>query len=300
MSIIDHVEAKDPQNERFRTNLLFCLFSKCHPEEWVEPSLRLVQSLREKHPDFFARALVGMRSTSYGKLTKAKWKRLNEEIEGAGEENAHFHSVGPTDRAPDYSLLWSTNLAARHEDYPRANLLELCVPLPDSTKETEHWEALFRKIAADFPFDTGYAAPALVPTGKKRESGDVIAPIALRFPGFDVPNNQWTAGEIGMLSRGARWLTFLSVEQADKLDEGLLSAPPDPVRVDRDDGMVVIRSSPEFQIGDLDEDRWPEGMPWVAELLRPITRFDDQYLLLLFRKDPSLVSEWEQRFFRKE
>jgi hypothetical protein len=298
MLVTDHLDAQDPEHAFFRTNLLFCLFSKCAPADWVGPSLRLVRSLRKDLPEAFGFVGVGTRSTSFGKLTDAKWARLEKEIDGAGEKDGFFRSCGPTMRAPDYALLWSVRTANRHENYPGAHLLQIAVPMPATADQTARWEDLFRRIAGGFPFDTGYASPALVCTDEmnKVRAGEVIAPLALRFPGFDVPNNQWTAAGIGVLSRGARWLSFLSDRQAAKLDPQMLSAPPEGVRVDQEGGMLVVRSSPEIQLGDVNRNQWPDGLPWVAELLRPVTRFDDQYLLNLFRKDPALVSRWEHRF----
>ena len=292
----------DPQSERVRLNLVFCIFCKTSPEAMIEPGLWLLNLWQQHAGSALTWAMVGGSASSLSKVNKGTPAKIQKEIRAAASKDVSFFRFqGPQPYGPDFRLLWSLDRDAIEDYYETSNLVEIMVPLPEDDEGWRRCEDLFREVSEKFPYDSGYLAPSLVfcKETEKTSAGEVIVSFALRHRGLDVANNGSTAFSIDRMTRGARWITYLSKDNAEKLDEEALEGRPGQVQVIETSNGLMIKSAPLPEIGDTNRQVGVPGLAFVAEWLRPITFFGEGDLALLFREDPELVENWENRFFEE-
>ena len=158
---------------------------------------------------------------------------------------------------------------------------------------------LARGFAADLPYSSGYASPALsfIAESKLPAAGKVIVPAAFRHPGYDVHDNQDTRGFIGGRVIGARWLTFLGPELVKQLGgkKALAAALPGVTVVPAGHG-VMLRAGTEPELGDSNRRIDTPLLRSVARMLEPVTFFENTQLKGLFGGDLDRLDRWERRF----
>ena len=166
---------QDPEQELIRLNLVFCIFCKCPPNELVAPGQALLDAFQKSFGESINYISAGATSSKFSKFGKSGWNRARREIESAEKKDLTALKLrGPNARGPDYSLVWLTDDECAREDYKGANFIEIVVPLNESAIE---WDIWFRRLAAAFPIDTGYASPALMfcQEAKKDDAGEIMA-----------------------------------------------------------------------------------------------------------------------------
>jgi hypothetical protein len=290
----------DPQAELLRLNLVFGLFCKTDPKDMIEPGLWLLELWQQQFGAKMSWTLVGSSTSRLSKVNKGTHAKITREIRASAKKDLDFYRLqGPQIYGSDYMLWWSLNQDAKESYYPRSNLVEIMLPLPVDQDGWLRCEYLFREISEQFPYDSGYAAPSLVfcVETEMDKAGELIGPLARRHPGLDVANNDTTAFFIDRMTRGARWITFLSQSNAQQLDATLMKSHPEQIEFTKTANGLMIKSSNLPEIGDTNRNLDVSGLRYVAKLLRPITFFGDKNLRMLLLDDLELVDAWEQRFF---
>ena len=156
-----------------------------------------------------------------------------------------------------------------------------------------------RELAGLLPFDSGYAGPGLMwcYEGTLTEAGEVIAPFALRHPGYDVSNNDATASHLGTRSRGARWITLLGPGLVAELSgtDALRASLGEAIRIEPAGAGIAITAGPEPEIGDVNRKQDTPLLRQVAKALEPVTFFGDRFLDVLLADDEDKRGRWERR-----
>ncbi|RWA82209.1 type VI immunity family protein [Mesorhizobium sp.] len=297
--VIRALASSDSNADYVRVNLVFTLFCKRKSEDLIEPGIWLLEKWNDYAGKALAWALIGKNASTIAKVNKSTMERLQREIRSTTEIGlTGFRYQGPQPYAPDYRMRWLVNREAVDPANTKTNLVELMAPVPDDAQGWRSMAATFREISERFPYDTGYAAPGLVfgDDAAKVEAGAIIGPLAMRHKGFDVPNNATTSYFVGKRSRGARWLAFLSKENAAEI--GLSSATKLPqgatVAPTKNGWMIVASDIPE--VGDTNRGVEATNLRWMAKILEPITFFGDRNLKMLLSDRLDFVDRWERRF----
>lgn len=177
--------------------------------------------------------------------------------------------------------------------------LEIRFPREAAEKSAvESTVAFLRELAELLPFDSGYAAPALAwgVDSQLTEYYLKAKPLAFRHPGFDVPNSESTNFSIGTKLRGAYWLNFIGPKALKKLDgaAGLSKALGKGFTVDALKRGVMVRCSTLPEVGDTNRGQPLPELRKLAQVIEPVTLFDDRSLIQLFM-DPDASARWERR-----
>ncbi|MCV2890307.1 DUF3396 domain-containing protein [Ruegeria sp. XHP0148] len=237
-----------------------------------------------------------MRFTKTGKGTAAKIQR---ELDALGEKDITAIKLrGPDAQGPEYALFWMTSEDSASEEVEVTNSIEIVLPFPETVEQANEASRWLTSVAAKFPLDTGYAAPAVVATSEEAfgEVAEAIGALAQRFIGLDLAQNEWTAGSLGRLSRGARWITFLSRSHSGQLNEIELPTPPHQLSISDFSGIRKLQTSEMPEVCDSNRQQDCQGLEWVAGYLEPITFFGDANLLEYFEDDEDALERWETRF----
>ena len=156
------------------------------------------------------------------------------------------------------------------------------------------------KISEFLPYDSGYASLALNygPEPKVWDAGEIIGPLALRYPGFDVNSNDWTISTIGSLCRGAQWITFLGPNLTKRLggETSLAKKIDSGVEIIKAGNGIALRAGIEPEIGDLNRKKDLPLLKSVARAIEKVTYFNDSSLIELFNEDEDKLERWERRF----
>ncbi len=156
-------------------------------------------------------------------------------------------------------------------------------------------------MAAELPFTSGYASPALTVIAESLlyEASPQLIPLAFRHPGYDIHNNCWTRSSIRNRSVGARWMTFLSSELAESIGgvKDIQKQLPKATITECGTG-ISIRLGDNPEIGDTNRRGGTPELSKLAKLLVPITYFKSTGLSSSFGGDDERRDEWEQRFFQ--
>ena len=294
------ISAKLVDQDMVSIRVVVALFCKCDPKFLIEPTLWLLEEWKGSAAGNLKWGMVGPNASALSAIKEKTYTRIDREIRSleAGEMRT-FRVLGPSPYAPDFRFDWFVLAGVGSNKFNDTALIEFLLPLPN---DDSGWAAIaiwFKTISERFPYDTGYVAPALVfgDDASKSDAGRIIGPIAMRHHGFDVPNNETTSYSIGRLSRGARWLTLLSKDNAKMIDLGAIEKDPAGLRVDRTSKGVVIWASETPEIGDVNRQIDVPGLRAVARHIEPVTFFGDINLLSLFGENAELAERWEKRFF---
>jgi hypothetical protein len=293
------LDSPENNDDLARVNLIFALFCKCDSTEIIEPGLWLLDHWNARAGNALAWALIGKSASTIAKTNSSTMDRLRREIRSTVEVNlTGFRFQGPQPYAPDYRMRWLVTREAADPANTKTNLVELMMPVPD---DIEGWRSIaqtFREISERFPYDTGYAAPGLVfgDDAAKVEAGQIIGPLAMRHEGLDVPNNATTSYFLGRNSRGPRWLTFLSKEQASEIIIPPPSERPQGIEANPTKNGTMIIASAIPEIGDTNRKIEAANLRWLAKVLEPITFFGDRNLKMLLADRLDFVERWERRF----
>lgn len=286
--------------ELVSVRVVLALFCKCDPTLLIEPTLHLLEDWKGIAGANLKWAMVGPNASALSAIKDKTYARIDREIRSleAGEMSS-FRVLGPTPYAPDFRLNWFVLAGIGSEKFKDTSLIELTLPLPEDDAGWKNIARLLQAVSERFPYDTGYASPALLfsDDASKSAAGEIIGPLALRHHGLDVPNNESTCYALERLSRGARWLTVLSKENASKVDISAIENDPASLRVQPTSNGVLISASDMPEVGDTNRRVEAPGLKAVARHIEPITFFDDVPLCILFRDDLELTARWERRFF---
>ncbi|MCP4114960.1 MAG: DUF3396 domain-containing protein [Desulfobacteraceae bacterium] len=222
---------------------------------------------------------------------KARKRNISSfDIQGKDKYNAGFC----------FSTVGSNDI---HEDSARSatNLLEIRIP-------TEFFQELgpdgfirFGLTISEFlAYDSGYASLALNFGYESAawEAGKLIAPLALRHPGFDINNNQYSRFVLDRSCRGARWITFLGPHLTERIGgKQSLKKKIDPgAEIMQAGNGIAIRAGAEPEIGDLNRKQDLPLLKSVAAAIEGISYFNDSSLKVLFNEDEDKLEKWERRF----
>jgi hypothetical protein len=197
--------------------------------------------------------------------------------------------------------------------------LDLDAPLPFETAEdrasavsfwlpTEYLEeqgpdrvrALALELAAPLPFCSGHAGLAFNGDLDLVGVREVVHTLSLRYPGMDIPNLGWLAGNIGTRIRGPGWLTFLGQPVLGELGgaSGLRSRlhSPGTTVQELDGGRAVVTLGPSPEAGDMEHGHTLPPWRELTGLLEPWLYFEQPRFNY---EPPEEVRRWERRFLEE-
>lgn len=205
---------------------------------------------------------------------------------GEAPEHAFTTIGGPVEKEfPDEKGLVQMVFPAAAVDGPKADA----------------FAARIKALAAKLPYAYGYASPSLQIAELHAPEGFTEAKaLAARYPGLDVQNNESSRSELGNRTRGARWLSFLGPALVKKLkgEDAIRKALPKAVAVEPAGAGLLIRAGDAPEIGDANKKLKTPLLRAVAELLEPVTYFEEQGLATtdFGFEDPDFFKAWERRF----
>lgn len=241
---------------------------------------------------------IGPHSEDSKPFATSMIKRCKAELDplrAAKRELGSFEILGPENSASEYEF--RVKVSSRVNGvYTSCQVAEFVFPLSFGEPPANDGLIAFLKGAtAELPVDSGYLAPALSFPSKRDLSGAraMIAPLAMRHPGYDVPDNTSSSKKVGGLCRGARWITILGPDQVATLGtmEPLANVPG--IAISSWGGGSMIRAGERAEIGDVNAGERLPLLRAVARHIQPISLFDDIYLdsvLGMYRE------AWERRF----
>ena len=199
--------------------VVLAIFCKVHPDELKAPLSALAHRWYEIAGPHLEWQAIGANASRLSRAHSDTLNRIEQEIDVArGDQMMSFLLQGVEAFAPEFRL---KSLVTDHVDNPDqkwTTLTEIVLPIPS---DDASWEALVQladDICGRFPYDSAYMSPAFLcgDESLEHEAGIAIAPLAMRHHGLDVADNATTCYFLGRMTRGARWLTFLSNDLAGK------------------------------------------------------------------------------------
>ena len=144
-----------------------------------------------------------------GPNTLARCAAMLDPAKAEKREITSFSVFGPNPDAPDH-LFRIVGDRTQGTGFAEGlvGLVETWFPTEFGTAPTAEFA---RRLAELLPYQSGYAAPSLAsgPGGDPYAAGGLLAGLAFRHPGYDVPRNDDTRFHLKGRVVGARWLTFL-------------------------------------------------------------------------------------------
>lgn len=252
-------------------------------------------------------AITSSSSEELKPCTSATLKRVRKLLDAESSRSRPRTNIlicGEDANNPEYSFVAFAR--EEFEDSPNlvneTNLVELRYPRSFFERTgPPPFSEIARRVGEMLTYDSGYGSLALnwFDETDVDSAGEILRPVAMRHPGFDVHFNSRTKSLLGRRSRGARWLTFLSSDLIQKLDgvQGMKDLAAG-VRVAEGRHGVLLQAGDTPPVGDL---KYGEDLPLlrsVAKAIEPVTFFDDDVLLHnLFASKPEMLRRWERRFF---
>lgn len=164
----------------------------------------------------------------------------------------------------------------------------------------ENFIAKLVEIAAVLPVDSGYGSPAIQWAQFDRDTAiKQSRAIVAKHPGYDINLNTTGRTWIGSRVRGARWLSFLGPQILEALggSDALRKKLPTPFEVQSVGSCVMVRAGRLPEIGDTARSVDTPLLREVAEVLEPVTAFEEVVLLgSLADWDKDTLRKWERRF----
>ena len=180
-----------------------------------------------------------------------------------------------------------------------SNLVEVWLPTEFVEAHRPDVVELARGFAEVLPYSSGYASPALSFPADSRipEAARVIAPAAMRYPGYEVHHNMPTSFMLRGRVVGARWLTFLGPDLVQQLggQKALASVLPG-VAVEPAGHGLMLRAGAEPELGDTNKQIDTPLLRVVGRVLESVTFFGNNQVDGLLGSDPDRLDRWERRF----
>jgi hypothetical protein len=145
----------------------------------------------------------------------------------------------------------------------------------------------------------GYCSPGFNYKNCNGKAYNKMKGYAMRHPGYDAHVNEYTRWDIGIRTRGARWITFLGEELTKKLGgiNKLKEQLTEPITVEEMNNSVMIRAGKFPEIGDVNRKIDTPLLRKVAKVLEPVTFFnDEEFCTEIMDFDKDLARKWERRF----
>lgn len=257
-------------------------------------------------PDALRWASVGATSDEWRPITKTAIGRCRAQLDPKAMRKRSLTSFELRDGdsggdAPGYGFHVIGNPPER--DLPHeTNLVQMYFPIEMiEASEAESFVEKARRIATLLPYISGYGSPGLHWAELNADEAFTQAKaLAKRYHGYDVQYNEISRSDIDRKVRGARWLTFLGPEIAEKLGglKALRNALLGPIAVEQMDHGIMIRAGKIAEIGDVNHKIGTPLLRTVAHVLEPATLFAEPALLETYFAvdDEDFLKEWERRF----
>jgi len=303
----EHVRINDTDGTCLvRDNLMIVFFGQRPFADMVEGAARCVDRFLEMTPAKQLKwSIIGTTSSSHKPLTDRDLARCQSMLvpKIAKQKDIYFRLMGPEKYGPDFGVMIYGERNPRKVGLrDQANVIEMTFPRALlGTIGEDAFVATVRDLFEKLPCDSGYASVALCFGKESRcdRAGTHIAPLAMRSHGFDVPNTLWTSTRVGKRSRGARWLTLLSMELVNELGgrDALHDKLADGVDVMSGRRGVLLRAGQTPEIGDVNRNEMTPLLSSVAHAIEPVTDFADTSLLPLFGNSANKLNRWHRRFW---
>lgn len=210
----------------------------------------------------------------------------------------HINDSGASAASVGFSLEGRPN----GNDFPDAStLLQITLPYPQ--EPDERWAKqitdAFLAFVDEFSPDYAYCSPSFSYSElHKGEAFWQIRKLSNRFLGVDVQINDLTRLWIGHRTRGARWLTALNKELFDQVMD-LNTNDISSITIKSLSNATVLIASKMPQLVDIKRKQKSAGLSQMAQLLEPITYFDEIDLLSHYAAfQESILRKWERRFLK--
>jgi hypothetical protein len=287
-----------------RSGLLLALF---FDEEFSKVAPAIEQCLDEWMafiPDgVLAWSLAGASADEFKPLSARRLTTCRSQLDSQKATRrslSYFELVGPQMWAPDYSFIAKGRKDVRPGS-KKLNLVQISFPEavleePGRPEFVRHLLSLAEKI----PFQSGYAAPALIPGADSdlSKARAVLAPLGLRHHGYDLARNDASSIDLGGKCRGARWITFLGEPLIGELGgiETLRAKLGEGPEIETVGSGIAIIASEDPEVGDVNRNDRVESLRKVAAAIEPVTLFGDNLLNNAF-EDVDDRERWERRFW---
>ena len=257
-------------------------------------------------PDTLRWASVGANSEEWKPVVKKTFEKCRGQLNPEAARKRSLTSFELADgnnggEAPGHGVLIIGN--PYDPDLPDERCLVQFYFPPKSIEDenVETFIATVRKLANILPYTYGYASPALQWSRLfSTEALTQARAIAARHPGYDIEDNAVGRSYIDAKVRGARWLTFLGAEIAEKLggSMSLRRRLPQTITVEQVGPGVFMRAGVQPEIGDRNRKIGTPLLCEVAKVLEPVTTFGE---MALYRtdfadQDEEVLARWERRF----
>src|SRR5262245_5773047 len=213
-----------------------------------------------------------------------------------------FTLQGPEEDNPAFRVDLLVHHAATRTSSGTLNSSYIECRFPTEYVEEKGTETVFKlalEMAADVPFNSGYLSPAVSWSYESdlHLARKIIGPLGLRHPGLDISFNASSSYKIDKKTRGPYWVTFLGPPLLESLgSEDELKDLKRPIAVHRLANGVAVRAGDEPHVGDVNRNDKPTELRAVAELLEPITFFEDKAIeTYLFGDNADTFQRWDRR-----
>ena len=279
------------------------------PLEAAAPGIRLAleRYLARLVPGTLKWASVGADAEEFRPLTAKAVERCRSMLSNEATRKRDltaFHLVdGACDGdAPSHGVFLIGNPTDAQEPL-ESNLLQFYFPssVVDTAEQADQFVDLLIHLSEKLPIKYGYASPSLHWSEVSEIDAFAAARrIAARSPGFDVQYNEYTRSDLGNMTRGARWLTWLGVDLVKRLGgfQQLLNLTSHDVHVVETAAGVLIRAGRVPDVGDQNRNVGTPHLCALAAVLQPVTLFDESALAdtSFADEDPAAFAKWEHRF----
>ncbi len=306
LSPIRHLDAEG--NLLVRNSVQLVFFIKRSLTEFSADCGAVFDLWMEKIPaDTLRWARIGANAEETSATSKNSVERCKRLLDPKRVEKAAvtaFNIEGPEQLNPDFRFeVVSAMSIAAEAAAPQTSLIEMRFPVEYVENDLDGFGIFALKAASMVPMDTGYCSPALnfSSEGSLRAAGAIIAPLAIRHPGYDVNRNRRTRFVLGRRSRGARWTTFLSNEVVKELGgaEGLCGKLVAGVEAIPAGKSLALKAGKSLEVGDTNQNDHLPLLCSMAKAIEPVTFFGDTHVESgIFRGDTGKFERWEKRFLR--
>lgn len=248
-------------------------------------------------------AVVSATSEEWRPYDAKAEKRIRDSLAPSGASKRRFTAFRVNDfgdEAPQYGFTLSDRDKEDEHGLSRT-LVQMTFP-PSVVQEGS--AGLFVRVVEEFTSllnpAYGYCSLGLLPSDARQTAAFAeMRAFAKRFPGYDVSVNDLAQLDIGSRTRGAKWITVLGPDLAERLGglEALREHLPSEVSVSRAGNSIVVRAGTAPELGDVNKKVPTPLLRAVALVLEPVTLFGEVNLRSYFANfDDEFLRRWERRF----